>query len=162
MYWLILAALSDALTAIVGCAGLLAGVWLIARSSRAGAGVPAAPGGAEPAPAAAADEADEADPDAAPATTFRHGAIRLVRESARPDAAAASELQPAPASEPEPAPEPEPEPVPEPEPSFVPPPLPPAPRTSFRPARIRLGGLEHGGSSPGSVDEPPDEPPDAA
>jgi protein TonB len=161
VYWLILAALSDALTAIVGCAGLLAGVWLIARSSRANAGVPAAPGGAEPAPAAAADEAD---PDTAPATTFRHGAIRLVGESARPDAGAASELQPAPVPEPEPAPEPEPEPVPEPEPepSFVPPPLPPAPRTSFRPARIRLGGLEHGGSSPGSVDEPPDEPPDAA
>jgi hypothetical protein len=177
VYWLVLAALGDALTAIVGCAGLLAGVWLIARSSRAGAGVPAS--GGEPAeiapgpgPGPAAAPADESAPDDSPATTFRHGPIRLASAAGRDDAASPSEPRappvpwPAPAPPPEPgpalAPAPAPEPQPEPEPPFVPPPFPAAPRTPFRQGRIRLGGLERGGSSRGTADEPPDEPPDAA
>jgi outer membrane biosynthesis protein TonB len=163
VHWIVLAALGDALTAIVGSAGLLAGVWLIARSSRAHAGVPAASGGEEPQTPPAPVAAGERDPDDLPATTFRHGTIRLVDESERQEAAvpqAAPSPVPEPAAEPEPVPETEPE--PEPEPSFVPPPLPPAPRTSFRPGRIRLGGLEHGGGSPRPADERPDEPPDAA
>jgi outer membrane biosynthesis protein TonB len=179
VYWLVLAALGDALTAIVGCAGLLAGVWLIARSSRADAGVTAVSAGEEPATPPAPAAAGERDPDDPPSTTFRHGTIRLVGDSERQEAAvppaapaavpqAAPAPEPEPAAGPEPAPEPEPSaapkpaPEPEPEPSFVPPPLPPAPRTSFRPGRIRLGGLEHGGGSPRPADERPDEPPDAA
>jgi hypothetical protein len=179
VYWLVLAALGDALTAIVGCAGLLAGVWLIARSSRADAGVTAVSGGEEPATPPAQAAAGERDPDDPPSTTFRHGTIRLVGDSERQEAAvpqAAPAAGPEPGAEPEAAAEPEPAagpkpaaeperappPEPEPEPSFVPPPLPPAPRTSFRSSRIRLGGLEHGGGSPRPADERPDEPPDAA
>jgi hypothetical protein len=173
VYWLVLAALGDALIAIVGCAGLLAGVWLIARSSRAGAGVPAS--GAEPpeiapVPGAGPAAADEPAPDDPPATTFRHGTIRLASAPARDDAASTSESQAAPspwpalAPEPRPAlaPAPAPESETEPEPPFVPPPLPVAPRTSFRQGPIRLGGLERGGGSRRPADEPPDEPPDAA
>jgi hypothetical protein len=152
VYWLVLATLGDALTAIVGCAGLLAGVWLIARTSSAGGGATPAPG-AEPAQAAPAPAADEPAPHDPPATTFRHGAIRLAGDPAREDAPAAPQSQRPLAAVPEPQAEPAP---------FVPPPLPPAPRTPFRQGRIRLGGLERGDGSPGPAGEPPDEPPDAA
>jgi hypothetical protein len=173
VYWLVLAALGDALTAIVGCAGLLAGVWLIARSSRAGAGVPASGGESPeiaPVPGAYPTAADEPPPDEPPATTFRHGTIRLASAPARDDAASTSQPQAAPSPRPAPAPEPRPALAPapapesetEPEPPFVPPPLPAAPRTSFRQGPIRLGGLERGGGSRRTADEPPDEPPDAA
>jgi hypothetical protein len=137
VHWFVLAALGDAFTAILGCAGLLAGVWLLARSSRSDTGMPAPATGSEPPAPPTVPEPDAADADEPPATTFRHGAIRL-----------AGDLAPGSESGPEPPAAPE----------FVPPPLPPAPRTSFRQGRIRLGGLERGSSS----SRPDDEPPDAA
>ena len=160
MYWLVLAALGDALTAILGCAGLLAGVWFMARGSRAPVGLSIVSSAAPPAPAPA--PAPGAEPPDPPATTFRHGAIRLVGEPAPAPAPALTAVPPEP--EPEPAPTPElaavpPEPAPEPEPpvpAYLPPPVPQAPRTSFRQGPIRLGGIEHGIRGPG------DEPPDAA
>jgi outer membrane biosynthesis protein TonB len=171
-----LAALGDALTAILGCAGLLAGVWFMARGSRAGGGLSIAPSAT---PTAAA--VPEAEPAEAPdPTAFRHGAIRLVGEPATapaPPASASAAVPPAPpasalaavppapelAVEPEPEPEPEPEHEPEPQPeppppppAYLPPPIPPAPRTSFRQGPIRLGGIEHGRTTRGPSDEPPD------
>lgn len=169
MHWLVLAALGDALTAIVGCAGLLAGVWFMARGSHASAGLSIAPSAAPPPVAAPAGETAET-PDPTP---FRHGAIRLVDEPAAEPASKLAvvepepelapeqpEPEPEPASElaPEPEPESAPEPEPEPPPAYVPPPLPRAPRTSFRQGPIRLGGIEHG-TAPR---RPDDEPPDAA
>lgn len=133
MYCLVLAALGDALTAIVGCAGLLAGVWFMARGSRADAGPTVASD--PPPPPAVLAAAPEAEPPAPPPTTFRHGSIRLAGEpGTAPDAAA----------EPDP-----------PQQAPRPPPVPLAPRSTFRQGRIRLGGLERGSG-------PRDEPPDAA
>jgi hypothetical protein len=161
VHWLVLAALGNVLTAIVGCAGLIAGVWFMARRSRAdgstAVAVDEAPLAAAPPPVADPDE-----PPDPPATTFRQGAIRLRSEPATEDAAAAPAPEPVPAPEPAPAaePAPAPEPPPEPEappPSAPPPPAPPqVPPTAFRQGRIRLGGLEHGGPSPPAADEPPD------
>jgi hypothetical protein len=158
VYWPVLAALGDALTAILGCAGILAGVWFMARGSRAGAGLSIASSAPPPPPAPVADPAEPPDPPAT--TTFRHGAIRLVGEPAAegPPAPGLAAV-PAPEPEPELAPEPEPELAPEPEPEpepYVPPPVPRAPRTSFRQGPIRLGGIEHGARSRGPGDEPPD------
>jgi hypothetical protein len=158
VHWLVPAALGDALTAIVGCAGLLAGVWFMARGSHAGAGLSVAPSAAPPSPAAV----PEAEPDETPdPTPFRHGAIRLVDEPAPEPALAAVEPEPEPAPPPAPAlaavePEPEPPEPPEP-PAYLPPPLPPAPRTSFRQGQIRLGGIEHGAVSRRPGDELPDD-----
>jgi DNA polymerase-3 subunit gamma/tau len=155
VFWLVLAALGDALTAILGCAGLLAGVWFMARGSRAGGGLSTAPSAAPPTAAAvpAAEPAETPDP-----TAFRHGAIRLVGEPAPappPPASALAVVPPAPERAPEPEPEPEPEPPPPP-PAYLPPPIPRAPRTSFRQGPIRLGGIEHGRTTRGPGDDPPD------
>jgi hypothetical protein len=201
--WFVLAALGEALTAVVACAGLVAGVWFMARGPRANAGVPSV--------ASHPDEMTEpAAPSGSPPTSFRHGTIRLAGEAgaegveaapgpavAAPGpavetapgsavaAAAGPELEAAPGLAPEvargsapeadAAPEPAPEPAltpeatptleavnePEPEerpapPAYVPPPMAPAPKTSFRQGRIRLGGLERG-SSRDRGDEPPGE-----
>lgn len=154
MFWLVLAALGDALTAILGCAGLLAGVWFMARGSRSGGGLSIAPSAAPPTAAAvpAAEPAETPDP-----TAFRHGAIRLVGEepatAPAPPASALAAVPPAlePAVEPEPEPEP-----PPPPPAYLPPPIPSAPRTSFRQGPIRLGGIEHGGATRGPSDDSPD------
>jgi DNA polymerase-3 subunit gamma/tau len=167
VFWLVLAALGDALTAILGCAGLLAGVWFMARGSRAGGDLSIAPSAAPPTAAAVpvAEPADTPDP-----TAFRHGAIRLVGEpptapaapapavGAVPPAPALAVVPPAPelAVEPEPVPEPEPEPPPPPPPAYLPPPIPRAPRTSFRQGPIRLGGIEHGRTTRGPSDDSPD------
>ena len=177
MQWFALAALGEALTGIVAGAGLLAGVWFMARGSRANDGVSSA-ASASPEPVAEPAEPDE--PAASPATTFRHGAIRLAGEPVAADVATAPEPEPEAAPEPapeaaptrEPAPgpgpgpapappEPEPEPGPDPEAApaaaaYVPPPMAPAPRTSFRQGRIRLGGLERG------ITRDPGGPPGAA
>ena len=161
MHWLPLAALGDVLTAVVGCTGLLAGVWFMARGSRADAGLTIVSSAASPSPA----PSPVAEPTEPPATTtFRHGAIRLVGEPAHktaPVLAAVPAPEPVPEPEPEPAPEPESEPAPEPEPAPAPPPgyLPPvsrAPRTSFRQGPIRLGGIERGITTRGPDGEPPD------
>jgi hypothetical protein len=164
VFWLVLAALGDALIAILGCAGLLAGVWFMARGSRAGSGLSTAPNAAPPT-VAAAPVAPVAEPAAtSDATAFRHGAIRLVEEPATAPAPPASasapaavppalELAPAPELEPEPEPEPEPPPPP---PAYVPPPVPRAPRTSFRQGPIRLGGIEQGMTTRGPSDDSPD------
>ena len=169
------AALGEALTGVVACAGLLAGVWFMARGSRASVGRSSASSssGAASAPAAVAEQAEPAEPDASTATTFRHGTIRLAGEPGggdvgaaepAPRAAPALALEPAPAAAPETAsasvvkPAPAPEPAPESDapvaPTYVPPPIPPGPRTSFRQGRIRLGGLERG-ISRDAGDEPP-------
>jgi hypothetical protein len=149
VHWLVLAALGDALIAILGCAGLLAGVWFMARGSDAGVGLSVAPS-APPAPAPA--PAPE-PPDPPARTTFRHGPIRLVGESATAGPPAPGPALAAVSPEPEPGLETEPEPAPSP-PAHLPPPVPQAPRTSFRQGPIRLGGIEHG--IRGSGDEPPD------
>jgi outer membrane biosynthesis protein TonB len=159
VYWLVLAALGNALTAIVACAGLAAGVWFMARGSRADAGAPVA-GADEPPPAAPLPVADPEEPAGPPATTFRHGAIRLVGAPATEDAAPAPEPvpapEPAPAPKSAPAPKPAPEPEASPPPAHAPPPPPQGPPTSFRQGRIRLGEVERGSSSHPTADEPPD------
>jgi hypothetical protein len=168
VHWLVLAALGNALTAIVGCAGLLAGVWFMARGSRPDAGtavaVDEAPPAAVPPPAADPDE-----PPHPPATTFRQGSIRLRSEPATEEAAPAPvpardlAPEPEPAAEPAPAPEPPPEPEAPPEAEApaeaAPPPRewPQVPPTSFRQGRISLGGLARGGPPGPPADEPPDE-----
>jgi hypothetical protein len=175
VHWLVPAALGNALTAIAACAGLLAGVWFMARGSRRANDAGTAVAVDEAPPAAAPPPA--ADPDEPPhprATTFRQGAIRFRSEPATEDAAPAPAPEPAPdpapapaaelelPAEPEPPAEPEAEAPAQPEAEAPPPPAPPAPArpqvpsTSFRQGRIRLGGLQHGGPSPAD-DEPRDE-----
>jgi hypothetical protein len=130
--WLITATLGDVPTAILAGAGLLLGVWIMARGTRGGVReAPVAVAAAPPAPPApAAPPVPDDDPPAP--TTFRHGTIRM--GSSDDGAPAAS-----------PAPEPEPEPELEPEPAAPPPPpLPQVPPTEFRQGRIRVGGIERG------------------
>jgi hypothetical protein len=146
MSWLHPATLGDVSIAILAAAGLLLGAWLMARGPRAAARDAAAPSDAQPSgsPAGGGSTDDPAVPAEAPArpTTFRHGTIRVAVGPAP------GPPQPQPGLQPEPA-------APEPAPT----PFPPAPRTSFRQGRIRLGGIERG-APPHAPDD--DEPPRAA
>jgi hypothetical protein len=187
--WFVLAALGEALTAVVACAGLVAGVWLMARGSRANAGVPSV--------ASHPDEKPEpAAPSGSPPTSFRHGTIRLAGEPAAegveaapgPAVAAAAvpepEAAPGPAPEvargwapeadagPEPAPEPAltpeatptPEAVNEPEPEErpAPPAYVPPPMAPGPKTSFRQGRIRLGGLERGSSRDRGDEPPGAA
>jgi len=156
MTWLHLATVGDIAIAILAGAGLLLGVWFMARGSRAHARETYAPSAAQPAPTGVS-AADPATPTGAPAqpTTFRHGTIRLARapepDPTKPERDPEPEVPPpfpqAPPTKPDRDPEPE-----------APPPFPQAPPTSFRQGRIRLGGIERG-PPPRKPDE---DPPDAA
>lgn len=125
MPWPVIATLGDVSIAILACAGLLFGVWVMARGARSEPGAAVAPARA-PAPAVPAPPPGA--PDAPQPTTFRQGAIRLGGEtSAEPEPATASEDEPpGPPSQPA---------------ASAPPEFPP---TDFRQGRIRVGGLERG------------------
>jgi outer membrane biosynthesis protein TonB len=142
--WLVCATIGDAPLAVIACAAIVLGVVIMARGRR---GETFAPSGAAPqtppaAAAAATPVVAAAAPPAvaeAPATTFRHGAIKLADEPEPGPAPAAPPLPPAAPAQPEPAAEPEPPPA-----APAPPPPPQAPPTGFRQGRIRVGGLERG------------------
>ncbi|MEA2148802.1 MAG: hypothetical protein QOD69_632 [Solirubrobacteraceae bacterium] len=143
MVWLITATLGDVPTGILAGAGILVGVWIMARGTRGGGGEAPVPAVAPP-PSAPVAAAPPAPDDEVPApTTFRHGTIRV--GASRDPAPAAPDPEP----EPEPAAAPDPDPDPDPpaasEPAPAPPPLPQVPPTGFRQGRIRMGGLERGG-----------------
>jgi hypothetical protein len=116
---LVTATIGDAPIAILACAGLLLGVWVMARGTRpeAGAAVASDPSPPAPGDAVAAAPADEAPP----APAVGHGPIRFVTQPGPDDAV-----------EPESPREP------------PPPPLPEVPPTTFRQGGIRVGGLERG------------------
>jgi hypothetical protein len=165
MFWLHPATLGDVSIAILAGAGLLLGVWFMARGSRARAREEIARSDAQSSPAGVAAAEPVASPAPAPAnpTTFRHGRIRLVSEPGLRLVSEPSSAKPEPETPPA-APPPllrlsEPEPEPETPPAAPsPPPFPQAPRTSFRQGRIRLGGIERGPPPR----EPDEGPPDAA
>lgn len=124
MLWLVTATIGDVPIAILACAGLLLGVWVMARGTRSDAGAAAAGMDEPPAPAAAARAPSPVAPEAPQPTTFRQGTIRL-----------GGETPPATDSEPESQGAPS-------QPAA--PPLPEVPPHGFRQGRIRVGGLERG------------------
>jgi hypothetical protein len=142
--WLTTAAIGDAPTAVLACAGLLLGVWLLARGPRREA--VAAPAQAEPeTPAPAVATPVPSAVVGTEATTFRQGTIHLADEpepepAAQGEAEADAEPEPGSDAEPQPAAEVAPAPAPAPPVS----PMPEFPPTNFRQGRIRVGGLDRG------------------
>jgi hypothetical protein len=131
--WLVTATIGDAPIAILACAGLLLGVWVMARGRRSEAGAAVA-SNASPSPTAPGDSvAAPALDDAPPAPAVGHGPIRFVTH---PEGDRA--VEPGQAAEPEPPREP------------PPPPLPEVAPTTFRQGGIRVGGLERGRRRDGS------------
>ncbi len=128
MLWFVIAALGNVPTAIIACVGLVLGVLMMARGARGGARetVAAQP---TPAPVVMPIVPAVAVTPAEPATSFRHGTIKLA-DDAGPEPAAEAQMAPR-ADEPAP-----------------PAPAPQVPKTTFRQGTIRVGGLERGRREP--------------